>query len=392
MREQSADVVIIGGAAMGSSTAFHLKHELGFPGRVVVVERDPTYARASTSLSAASIRLQFSTPLNIQLSAFGVEFLQAMPKRFGPEADPQLKLSGYLILATPEGRETLASNYAIQRTAGAKPVVYEGKALKQRFPWLNTEGIHGGSHGTEREGWFDAVTLLQTLKRMARSAGAEYIHAEARGIERTGGRIEAVRLSTGERIACGAVVNAAGPRAGRLGMLMGIELPVEPRKRTVFVIHCREAPEGMPLTADPSGVWVRPEGTHHLCGWSPEEAADGPYDIDDFEPDHHIFEDTIWPALAHRIPAFEAAKVVRAWAGQYEYNTLDQNGIIGRHPGVSNLYLANGFSGHGVQQSPAVGRAIAELIVHGETRTIDVGALGYERIAAGRPLLEVNVI
>jgi FAD-dependent oxidoreductase domain-containing protein 1 len=389
---QSVDVVIAGGAAMGSSAAFHLKRELGFGGSVLVIERDPTYARSATALSASSIRLQFSTPENIRLSQFGVEFLRGMKDRFGPEADPNFREGGYLIMAGLGGEATLAANVETQRREGADTELYPASQLAGRFPWINPDGLSAAAFGPNREGWFDPQALLGTLRRGALAGGAQYLAGEVASIERTGGRIEAVRLANGDRIACGALVNAAGPNAGRVAAMAGVPLPVEPRKRTVFVVHCRDAPAGLPLCADPSGVWIRPEGGFHISGWSPPEADDKAADPADFEPDYGEFEEHVWPTLAHRIPPFEATRMVRAWVGHYDYNTLDQNGIIGRHPDIGNLYFVNGFSGHGIQQSPAAGRAIAELITAGRYQTIDLTRLGYERIAENRPLREDNVI
>jgi glycine/D-amino acid oxidase-like deaminating enzyme len=385
-----ADVVIVGGAVIGSAVAFFLKHEFGFPGTVVVIERDPSYARAATTLSAASIRQQFSTPENIRLSGFGLRFLRALPERFGPEADTGLREGGYLLLAHDSGRATLQANHAVQRADGADVALLDPAALRARFPWLHVADLAAGSLGLSGEGWFDAHTLLGTLRREARRAGAVTIQGEVTGLSRAGARIEAVSLADGRRIGCGALVNAAGPQAGAVAALGGIELPVEPRKRCVFVVACREALGPMPLIVDPTGVWVRPEGAHWLCGTSPPAERDGP--ARDFEVEHDLFDEIVWPALAHRIPAFEALKPIRAWAGHYDYNRLDQNAVIGPHPEIRNLYFANGFSGHGLQQAPGAGRAVAELILHGRFVSLDLSAFGYERIAANRPVRELNVI
>ncbi len=204
--------------------------------------------------------------------------------------------------------------------------------------------------------------------------------------------MSAVLLAGGGRIEAGTIVNAAGPNAGRVSAMAGVPLPVEPRKRSVFVFEARESYPDMPLVVDPTGIYVRPEGAVYVTGGAEPEAADGPAALDDFDPDWPLFEETIWPVLATRIPAFEAIKSTRAWAGHYDYNSFDQNGIVGPHPEITNLLFANGFSGHGLQQAPAVGKALAELLVHGAYRTVDCSAFGYERLQRGRPFRELNVI
>jgi glycine/D-amino acid oxidase-like deaminating enzyme len=384
------DVVIIGGAAIGSSVAYFLTHDLGFAGSIGVVERDPTYAHAATTLSAASIRQQFSTPENIRMSRFGVEFFRDLKSRFGAEADIGFRERGYLLLAGESGADMLCANHRVQKAQGADIVLLDSAALAERFSWLNASELALGAFGQSGEGWFDAHSLLSLLRKAARDKGVRYIHDEVVGIDRNGPRVSGVALASGARIACGTLVNAAGPQAGDVAARAGIALPVEPRKRCVFVVACRAALPGMPLIVDPTGVWIRPEGEVYICGVSPPEAIDAR--ARDFEVDYALFDDVVWPVLAHRIPAMDALKLQRAWAGHYDYNTLDQNALIGRHPEVTNFLFANGFSGHGLQQSPAAGRAIAELITHQKFVSIDLALFGYERIAQRRAVRELNII
>ncbi len=368
---------------MGSSIAYHLKFDPNFSGSVAVVERDPSYARASSALSASSIRQQFSTPLNIQLSRHGIGFLRRAPELLG--VDLGLREPGYLFLASAAGEAVLRANNAIQKGEDCAVELLGPAALAARFPWIRADGIALASHGTANEGWFDGPALMQAFRRKARELGADYIADEV--VELAPG---AVTLRSGRRIEAGTVVLAAGAWSGEVAATAGIALPVEPRRRSVFVVDVRNPPGATPLTIDPSGVWFRPEGRFYLAGTTPaagNDPAGAPLEVQYAE-----WDDMVWPVLAARVPAFEAAKVMNSWAGYYEYNTFDQNGIVGRHPEIDSLIFATGFSGHGMQQSPAVGRAVAELIVHGSYRTIDLSPFGYERISAGRPIRELNVV
>ncbi len=390
---ESYDVVIVGGGAVGSAVAFFLTADSGFGGRVAVVERDPSYARASTTRSAGGVRQQFSTPGNIEMSKFGAHFVKHVGDYLAVDGEvPQLSFreGGYLFLASEAGRAVLERNHAMQRAHGADNVLLPPEALARRFPWLDTAGIALGSLGLANEGWFDPHALLQGFKRKARAGGAVYIADEVVGIARSGAAITGVNLRSGEALGCGILVDAAGPFAGAVAALAGIELPVRPRKRYVYVIACRTPVERCPLLIDTTGVWVRPEGSQFICGVSPEESEDR--DCEDLELDYRLWEEVVWPTLARRIPPFEAVKLTNAWAGHYDYNTVDQNAILGPHPEVRNLLFANGFSGHGIQQSPAAGRAIAELVRYGGYRSLDLSEFAYARFAAGRPLRELNVV
>lgn len=391
-RQAAYDVVVIGGAVIGSSVAHFLTHDPDFSGSVLVVERDATYEFASTTLSTSAIRQQFSNPINVKISQFGVEFIRAFPEIIGEDA-PELgfKEHGYLMCCTGASVDQVRANVEMQRSLGAHTVFLTPGEIRERFPYVNVEDLAGASWGAAAEGWFDSHGLMQGLRRSARRAGAEYIDNEVVGLDREGGRVVAVRLATGERIACGQLVNASGPRARMVARMAGLDIPVEPRKRHSFVFSCATpVPGRMPNVIDPCGTFVRPEGELFLAGNTPlvdVEAA-----VDDFETDHSEFEERIWPGLAHRIPQFEAIRVQNFWTGHYAFNTLDHNAIVGRHPEVSNFIFANGFSGHGLQQSPAVGRGVSELIVHGAYRSLDLSPLRYERIPANEPFLEMAVI
>lgn len=384
-----SDVVIIGGGVIGSAIAVFLTQYGDC--RVTVVERDPAYATASSSLSASSIRQQFSTPVNIALSQFGLDFMRDAAAHLSVDGEPpalSLREPGYLYLASPKGLAVLRANHAIQRNCGVSVALLGPAALTQRFPWMDASGVAGASLGLEGEGWFDGPALMQAFRRKARSLGAEYVHGEVVALDRDGGRIAAVRLRDERRIACGMAVNAAGPQARSVAAMAGLSLPVEARKRCVFIFACRSELPGCPLVIDTSGVWFRPEGDRYLAGWSPpDDAEDHALDVD-----HALFDDVIWPVLAARVPAFETIRGLGAWAGHYEYNTFDQNALLGPHPDVPNLFFANGFSGHGMQHSPGVGRGMSELILHGAYRTLDLSALAVTRLAANQPVRELNII
>jgi len=386
-------VAIVGGGVMGSALAYFLTADPAFDGEVTIVERDTTYARASSSLSASSVRCQFSNEINVRIGLAAIEFLRAAPQRLaldGAPADIGLCEPGYLFLATEAGAAALARHHALQTACGADVALLDPAALAARFPWLDARGIASASLGLSGEGWFDGPALHQAFQRKARAQGARLVRGEATGVSLEGGRVREVRLADSSRVPCDLLVDAAGPWAARVAAWFGVELPVRARRRTVFVVSCPTPLANVPLVIEPNGVWFRPEGRYFLCGVSPE-AANDPDDAP-LEPQHREFDEIVWPTLATRVPAFEALRVERAWAGYYEYNVFDRNGIVGPAPGRDDLLLANGFSGHGIQQSPVVGRALAEWIATGAYRTLDLSPLGYARIARGAPLAEANIV
>jgi len=393
---ESFDVVVAGGAAIGGSIAWHLAADPGFRGRILVLEPDPGYARAASALSAASIRQQFSTEVNVRVSLHGIAFLRAIGATLavdGERPDIGLHEGGYLFLASPAGAAVLAANHALQTRLGADIAHVDAAGLVAKFPWLSAEGLAAGCWGRTGEGWFDGYALLQAFRRKARSLGVEYRKAALADFALAGGgRAGELALSDGSRVECGALVLAAGTATRPLAAKAGFDIPVHAKKRMIFTFECRERLAGFPLLIDPTGVYCRPEGTGFLCGSAPPADRDPDVAPDDFEVDHGFFDEVVWPTLAARVPAFEAIKPGRAWAGHYDMNAFDHNALVGRVPGTANVYIANGFSGHGLQQSPAVGRAVAELVVDGRFRTLDLSELGPERLAANRPVVEKNVV
>jgi FAD-dependent oxidoreductase domain-containing protein 1 len=394
---ERADVVVVGGAVVGSAAAYFLATRMPPAAHIVLLECDPSYVNCATARSLASIRHQFSTPENIRLSMFGTAFLRDAPRLLAiGDEKPALGFveRGYLFLATEAGRAVLEANHRLQRAEGADVALLAPAELHRRLPWLHTDDLAAGALGLSGEGWLDGHALMHALRRKAAALGVQVRRARARTLRATNGRVVAVGLDDGTEIACGHVINAAGTGATELARTAGIELPVRARKRCVFRFRSPQTAPGCPLVIDPSGLYFRPEGDGFLCGIAPPEEADPDQDpqAHDFDVPLEAFEQDLWPRLARRVPGFDAARLVGAWAGHYDVNVLDHNAILGPHPDLPNLLFANGFSGHGLQQAPAVGRALAEWVVDGRSHSIELDALGWQRVIDRRPLRELNVV
>ncbi|MBK5267963.1 MAG: FAD-binding oxidoreductase [Acidimicrobiia bacterium] len=389
------DVVIVGGALMGSAIAYFLSENPDFDGSVLVVEPDSTYVNAQSTRSGNSFREQFSNPLNIKISQFGLEFLAEFHDRVIVDRDvPDLNFrgTGYLFLATNQtALEVLDAEHQIQLANGADVRMLNPTEVETQFPYMNTDRLVGARFGSEREGSIDGWALLLGFRQRARHNGVTYRSDRVVDLVQSEGRITGVRLESGGTVACGHVVNAAGPRAKLIAAMAGIELPVEPRSRTTFVFDCRAPIEqNVPLTVTPEGVHFRRERQHYVTGGVPVD--DRAVGYDDLETRHGEFEELIWPVLASYVPQFERIAVVASWGGQYAFNVLDHNMIIGSAGALPNFVFANGFSGHGLQQSPAVGRGVSELIVYGAYRTLDLTPLGYDRVTRNEPFHESAII
>jgi glycine/D-amino acid oxidase-like deaminating enzyme len=391
------DVVIVGGAIYGSAVAWFLTDNPDFDGSILVIERDPTYEFASTSHTNSCIRQQFSEEINVRISQFAVDYIKNFRAYLGGDAripQPLIHSFGYLYLADNEGfAAALREAQKIQAACGAGTRHMSRDEIAQAYPFYQLDDIIAGNHNTVDEGYFDGHTLFDWWRRIAKERGVTFLTNEVVAMNRNsaGTRVESVILKSGEVVGCGTVVNASGPRALLTARMAGIDMPVEPRKRYTFVFEAaKPLDRDLPLTIDPSGVHMRTDGAYYMAGCPPYD--DGPVDYADFAADHSIWEDKVWPILATRIPQFEAIKLRNSWVGHYAYNAFDQNAILGAHDAVGNFIFVNGFSGHGLQQSPAIGRGTAELITYGEYRTLDLTPLNFTRIAQGARFVEKAVI
>lgn len=397
-KQSHYDLVIVGGAIMGSSTAWFLSDNPDFNGSVLVVERDPNYEACSTAHTNSCMRQQFSSELNVRISQFAADFVKNIREYMGgDERVPELSIRnfGYMYLADNEGfADVLRESQQVQLAAGAATQLMTADEIKAAYPFYNVDDIVLGSINTVDEGYWDGSTVFEWWRRQAAERGVEYIANEVVAMTKnaTGNKVESVTLKSGEVISCGQVLNTSGPRAARTAKMAGIDVPVEPRKRYSWVFKAEQPLDrDLPLTIDPSGVHVRENGGGtYQCGGHTEHDPAVAYD--DFTMDPDFWNDHVWPTLATRIPQFEAIKIQSEWGGHYAYNVFDHNAITGKHHEVENFLFLNGFSGHGLQQSAAMGRGTSELITYGEYRTLDLTPFNYDRIVRNEPFIEKAVI
>ncbi|CAG5117538.1 unnamed protein product [Candidula unifasciata] len=415
---QHTDILVVGGGVIGSSVAYWIKQQSP-KSTVTVVERDPVYTRAASMLSCGGIRHQFSVPENVQLSLYTSAFLTNIKQHLSvlDESLPDVQFNnhGYLFLAQPQGAEQLAKNVAMQRDLGAQIALLNKKQLEEKYPWMCFDGIDCGALGLEGEGWFDPWSLVRALKQKNISMGSRYVHGELVSFEfhslgnsdDEGSKIDSgvIRTAGGgeSEVRFSLVINCAGPWAAEVAEMakigtgdgvLSLPLPVEPRKRFVFVTHCSNGPKlDCPFVVDPSGMYFRREGLggHYICGCSPASEADEP-EVDNLEVDYNVYDERVWPLMANRAPCFNNSKLKSAWAGFYDYNVFDQNLVIGPHPYLKNFYFANGLSGHGLQHSVAIGRAVMELIIYGSYQTINLQKFHFDRFFTKTAVLEEGII
>ncbi|XP_067662237.1 FAD-dependent oxidoreductase domain-containing protein 1-like isoform X1 [Haliotis asinina] len=419
---REVDILVVGGGLIGSAVAYWIKQRHPKGVSLMVLEKDMSYTRASSTLSAGGLRHQFSLAENIQLSMFCTDFLRNIKEHLSVlDQDPPsvpFNHQGYLFLVPPDNVEQCLKNHALQTELGAKVELLTCSRLKEKFPWLNLDGVELGSYGVEGEGWFDPYCLLQAFKQKNQSLGVRYVAGELTEFDFREQRIMMGSESNSHKILDSAVIkgkdgkmyqtrfavviNCAGAWAGdvaRKAMIglgpgdLATPLPVEPRKRYVYAIHCPDGPGvASPLTVDSTLTYYRQDGYggHYICGCSPTEENEPC--TDDLEVNYDYFHENVWPSLASRVPKFECLKLKSAWAGFYDYNTFDQNLIIGNHPYHRNMIFANGLSGHGVQHATGIGRAVMELIIDNDFKTIDLSNLGFERLIYKTPVLEQHIV
>ncbi len=384
------DVIIIGGAIMGSATAYCLtKMEPRL--KVAVIERDPAYTRASTTLSMSNVRIQFSLKENILISRYAFEVLERFEDEMAVEdRKPKIyfRREGNLFLVDENSRQQARKAFNLQQELGCRVEWWTPQQIKKRFGLYKTDHFSGAAFGPD-DGHFDAHAALMGYKAKARSQGAAYLTDEVREIISRSDAVTGVRLASGESLKAGYIINCAGAWAARLAATAGVNLPVVPVKRQVFILDTAVKPRGpLPLTVLPSGLYFRSEtGGLILVGKS---MADDPTGFQ-FTWDDKRFMEILWPELAAFVPAFDRLKLVRGWAGLYAVNTLDGNAILGPWPQLKGLFLANGFSGHGLQQAPAVGRYLAELILQ-LPLSLDLSIFAADRILNNQPLSEGGLV
>ena len=394
---QNYDIIIIGGALYGSSIAWFLSNNPDFSGTILVIEKDPSYEFSSTIRTNSCIRQQFSQKINIEISQFGAHYINNFRNFMNDNPQvPELNIQafGYMYLAsTKKFAKILKQNQKIQQASNSKTRFMTASEIKRQYPFYNVDDIIAGNHNLVDEGYFDGNTIFNWWKKSAKKNNVEYIKNEVSSLKLSncGNSIESVHLKSGDQLSCNTIVNASGPYASKISSMIGIKLPVEPRKRYSFVFQAeKNLQKLLPLTIDPSGIHMRSDGQHYLAGCPPDH--DPRVDYNDFSFDHSIWEDKVWPILAHRIPQFESIRLKNSWVGHYAYNVLDQNAIVGYHTKIKNFIFANGFSGHGFQQSPAIGRGISELIIYNQFKTLDLSPFNFSRVEAKEPFIETAII
>lgn len=379
--KKNYDVLIMGGGIMGSSIAYHLAKE-GFGGKIAVLEKDPSYEFSSTCLSLAGFREQFTLEVSIKMAMYGIDKAESFDEEMavgGEPANISFEQTGYLILANSDDELTkLKSINQLQRKLGARTEILTPEEIQRLIPEINLESITGGSFG-HRDGVVDPYGFMQGYIKSAKSLGVEYVYEQVTEIERKENTLRAVKTSNGNTYEAAIIVNTAGVWGAELGKMVGIDIPIKPlRRMCYFFVTPHRFSSTFPRTINGVGASVMNEKSGGMI--TSRRKDDDEFGFN-FKVDDNFFYDTIWPEIAERFPQLETLKLKRGWSGLYSMCIHDSNDIIGGHPELDNLFMALGFSGHGLQQSPAVGRGLAELIRLGRYETLDLTPFRIERFA-----------
>ncbi len=378
---------------MGSATAYFLAAS-GKSGNITVIEPDPTYARASTPAGAGGVRRLMSRPENIRMSQYSLDFYAGFHDVMALEATPaeiQFRRQGYLFLTNAEGVDALTTNFKTQQDEGVPADLLDVEALRGRFPSVGTDGVALACHSPE-DGWIDPHGALMGFRKKAISLGVSFVKDRVVGLETTRTSVSHAMLESGGKVEGNIFINTAGPWVGEIAAMTGAKLPVVPMCRVQHFWRCAHEIEPLPLIKDDSGAFFRPEGDGFAGGRPSFEIEPGfNWDVDRGYFANY-FEETVWPLLANMVPKFETIKLESTWAGHYAQNLFDGNMIIGAYSkGLDNLLTACGFSGHGIMHAPAVGRALSELAMYGQFKTLDLSRMGFERVLEEKPYAETGI-
>ncbi|WP_027416031.1 NAD(P)/FAD-dependent oxidoreductase [Aneurinibacillus terranovensis] len=380
-----ADTIIVGGGVIGSSIAYNLLND-GFTGKIVVLEKDRIYEFASTPRSAGGFRQLYTTDVNVQLSRYSLQVYKDFSKNMAvdnEEVEIDFKQRGYLFLATEEMMPRFEKHLKLQHRNGVSSQLLVKDELLDIIPELNIDDLAGGLFCSE-SGYLDPYSVMQGYIKCAKKLGAEYVYEEVDSLLIEQDQIKGVRLVDGHEYYAPVVINCAGAWAAILSEKANLPLPVVPLPRQIFQFDVEKPLQKyLPLTMDPTGVYFRHEGEKFIAGYAEELEPKI-----DFSWKRSAFIENIWPIIAHRISNFERAKIERGWAGLYDFNTKDHNAILGQYPSIKGYYVSFGFSGHGMQQAPAVGKCLSELIRTGKYETLDLTPLRVERFAENQLVIE----
>ena len=384
------DIVIIGGGIIGSSVAYHLARD-GRAGTIAVIERDITYSEAATPRGSGGIRQLFSLPENIEMARYGLDFYKKFDQTMSSKGD-QISISfrrqGYLFVSDAGNEKVMEQNFHNQQKMGVKAQLLDNTNLEQLFPSIYNNDLKLAVYSPD-DAWIDAYSALNGFKSRARELGVTYVSEEISSANIQNKKIKSLKCAEGPTVRGEVFILATGAWSGEIAKYFDVNIPVEPMSRESYFFRCDKEIEPLPFIKTETDLAFRPEG-NGFTGGMPDWSVKGGWN---WELSPTRFEDTVWPSLAHRIPAMKTIKLERSWRGHYARNNLDYNAIIGPWAAnPHNLLIATGFSGHGIMHAPATGLAISELVLEGRYKTIDLTRFGTERVLAEKPYRESGIV